>query len=74
MTAERALCPHTLTKGLVDSKLKLCSHHIGQLFAAPRQSILYSVNSNGARGGTSRSHTSDIVPARLAERVLCTKF
>ena len=27
-----------------------------------------------AQGGTSRSHTSNIVPAKLAERVWCTKF
>jgi len=45
MTAERALWPQTLRKGLVDSKLQLCSHYIGQLFEAPRKSMLYSVNS-----------------------------
>ena len=32
------------------------------------------VSTARARGGTSRSHTSNIVPAKLAERVWCTKF
>ena len=74
MTAERGLRPRTLTKGLVDSKLNLFSHCIGQLFVVPRKSILYRVNSNRARGLTSRSHTSEIVPARLSESIWCSKF
>ena len=74
MTAEQALWPRTLTKGLVDSKLKLFSHCIGQLFVVPRKSILDRVNSNRARGLTSRSHTSEIVPARLSESIWCSKF
>ena len=74
MTAEQALWPRTLTKGLVDSKLKLFSHCIGQLFVVPRKSILDRVNSNRAHGLTSRSHTSEIVPARLSESVWGSKF
>ena len=41
----------------------------------PQKAIWYSINSNGpVRPQSPGSHTSNIAPARLAERVWCTKF
>ena len=41
----------------------------------PQKAIWYSINSNGpVQPQSPGSHTSNIAPARLAERVWCTKF
>ena len=44
------------------------------LFVVPRKAVSGIVWTATASGGQSRSHASNNVPARLAERVCCTKF
>ena len=54
--------------------LRLCSHSVpGSFFVAQQKAVryIYLLSTATARGGTSRSHTSNIVPAWLAERAWC---
>ena len=48
--------------------------HLPDSFAWRHERLFGMVWTARALGGTSRSHTSNIVPAKLAERVWCTKF
>lgn len=49
-------------------------HEARKPSAIPNYFVLVEVKASTARGGTSRSHISSIMPARLADRVWWTNF
>ena len=60
-----------------DGKLgthRLCLHYIGTLFVTPQKRLSGVLWTATTQGGASRSHASNIAPARLAERVWCAQF
>ena len=60
-----------------DGKLgthRLCLHYIGTLFVTPQKKLSGVLWTATTQGGASRSHASNIAPARLAERVWCAQF